>query len=691
MEASRGRFHIIGNAYSIILPLSASEYQSLYGVNATRKINDDIYAGLEQLISIAEWPNYDKWTKSSGTFVYTPDNYIDMIYIVHRTWSNVGGMPAGGIACLDLSYSQGTNYTITNTSLIIHGIVNDVSPIGSGLRMTPGHWGGTPKYPMDLKGVVSFSGHEHGHYLYGTGHAPYGKMMGLGADFGLDEYLSPWESIKLGYMIPELVDFTNGFNYSIDDFTSRHSSNQGEVLQVPINGTNEFFLIANRQKISSYDKIMWGDTCHDNPYFDLGQQEYYSKGVYIYHTPSEYNWTPSMDQECADGLWNWQYVNNQAPDWDPTNYWLPYFIKTAPVFDFNDAGSWGLAARDGKSTFSNGHYKWFGVGKKQLNTGGTGTDRIYTNIEEPWTSRKWMGDRWDAWSVSYNEVFSPYSSPSTVNWDNQNSGIFIYLNSMSGNTANLEIYKDGEGGWNLDAILQATPPSKPMLFRPVEIANCNGTTGNPRIIWDNNLEPDMVRTQGISVAFKRYKIYRAMSTNENTAPNTYSYLDTYDDYSPDDTANYIDNNPYNGVLIGCGLGGSNNNTDFWRYKIAAVDKYDDQSVMSDFVSVKGNWVSEPDNKNLSNNKPVMFSLFQNYPNPFNPVTEISFDLPLSTFVILIVYNAIGKEVARLLNSEYKNAGSYSVGFNASNLSSGIYFYRIEAGEFTNTKKMVFIK
>ena len=566
MEVSRGHFHVIGNAYSITLPYSASAYQTFWGSDAIRKINDDIYHELEQVIPQFDWPFYDMWSKSGSTFVNTPDGYIDMIYIVHRSWANVGGMPAGGIACLDTSFSSGVNYIIPNTGLRIRGYVNDVDEYGSGLRMTPGSYGGvTSQPPMGIKSTVSFSGHEHGHYLWGSGHARYGKMMGTGNEFGFEEYLSPWELIKLGYMAPRVVDYERDFSYNIGDFSSRNAYTEGEVLQVPVSGNNEFFLIANRQKVSNYDKIMWGDTCHDDPYFALSNDDY-GKGIYIYHTNSEYNWPPyNMDQECADGLWNWTYIRNEAPDWEPTNFWLPYFEKSTHVYDINDEGAYGLTARDGKSLFANGHLKWFSVGQKQDQQYHTGTDRVFTNISEAWTSREWKGDRWDAWRVGYNQIFSPYSSPSTVSWNNSQTGIFVYLESMSGNTANLKIYKVGQGGWDLTAILAATPPSKPMLYRPVELFNCNGTYGFPRITWDNNLEPDMEST-GLNGRFKRYKIYRAVSSYPDIAPSNYTYVGTYDDYTLGDTANFIDNDPYGGVTIYCGSEGGTEDSDYWMDK-----------------------------------------------------------------------------------------------------------------------------
>ncbi len=90
--------------------------------------------------------------------------------------------------------------------------------------------------------------------------------------------------------------------------------------------------------------------------------------------------------------------------------------------------------------------------------------------------------------------------------------------------------------------------------------------------------------------------------------------------------------------------------------------------------------------------PVYFSLSQNYPNPFNPSTKINYEIKLSGFVSLKVFDMLGKEVAQLVN-EKQSAGSYAVDFNSTefNLPSGIYFYTLNAGEFKETKKMVLVK
>lgn len=97
-----------------------------------------------------------------------------------------------------------------------------------------------------------------------------------------------------------------------------------------------------------------------------------------------------------------------------------------------------------------------------------------------------------------------------------------------------------------------------------------------------------------------------------------------------------------------------------------------------------------DVEDLGKAVPTSFNLAQNYPNPFNPSTKIKFALPSEQMVSLKIYNVLGQEVATIVDQQMK-AGSYSFDFNASKLSSGVYFYRIQAGNFGMTKKMLLIK
>jgi photosystem II stability/assembly factor-like uncharacterized protein len=93
---------------------------------------------------------------------------------------------------------------------------------------------------------------------------------------------------------------------------------------------------------------------------------------------------------------------------------------------------------------------------------------------------------------------------------------------------------------------------------------------------------------------------------------------------------------------------------------------------------------------ISTEIPDQYKLYQNYPNPFNPVTNINFAVPKNIWVTLKVYDILGREAAVLIN-ENMTAGSYTVDYNASALPSGVYFYKITSGDFTDTRKMMLIK
>lgn len=93
--------------------------------------------------------------------------------------------------------------------------------------------------------------------------------------------------------------------------------------------------------------------------------------------------------------------------------------------------------------------------------------------------------------------------------------------------------------------------------------------------------------------------------------------------------------------------------------------------------------------------PSSFELHQNYPNPFNPVTTIQVDIPKHTYVTLVVYDLLGRQVASLVN-EIKDAGRYKVRWTAKNnddysVSSGVYFYRLRADEYIQTKKLILLR
>ncbi|MDZ4712165.1 MAG: endonuclease [bacterium] len=113
----------------------------------------------------------------------------------------------------------------------------------------------------------------------------------------------------------------------------------------------------------------------------------------------------------------------------------------------------------------------------------------------------------------------------------------------------------------------------------------------------------------------------------------------------------------------------------------------DSSIAVNVTGYSGNSVGVT---TVSDQIPVKYSLDQNYPNPFNPETVISYQLTVSSFVTMNIYNSVGKEIASLINQR-QNAGSYSVDFDASGYPSGVYFYTLKAGNFSDTKRMIILR
>ncbi len=108
------------------------------------------------------------------------------------------------------------------------------------------------------------------------------------------------------------------------------------------------------------------------------------------------------------------------------------------------------------------------------------------------------------------------------------------------------------------------------------------------------------------------------------------------------------------------------------------------------VSEVGTLSSMSTNIKSNENLPLNYFLNQNYPNPFNPSTEIAFSLAKASFVTLEVFDALGQKVQVLINRKM-NAGRHAVKFNAGNLASGVYYYKITADKFQQVKKMLLIQ
>ena len=128
----------------------------------------------------------------------------------------------------------------------------------------------------------------------------------------------------------------------------------------------------------------------------------------------------------------------------------------------------------------------------------------------------------------------------------------------------------------------------------------------------------------------------------------------------------------------------------------------DVSNQSGYIDIVHNAAGSPDSISLQgegivvgvshekDSAPKNFSISQNYPNPFNPTTTIRYDIPISMHVMLVVYDMLGRQVETLVNA-VKSPGHYTVTMDASRLPSGMYFYRLAAGSFFDSKKLIVIK
>ena len=717
-EYSRGKFHIIGRAVSVILPHDYQWYVD-YSGDKLGKINRDTYDALNDTTLNIDWPFFDKWTyNSEGNFTFDPDGRVDMLLKIHRHDPNrllhatAGGyIPLGSCEGAD-GNNEYTVYQSGSTAVKING---NTGGNGSGGVVCP------KNSITDREFWLAVTTHEMGHYLWGHGHHQYCKMAaGMGGEFGL----SPWEVVKLEYIEQQIVNYTNP-NYYLLDYMSRSgtSGTEGEILQVPINESgSQFFLLANRGNLSEWDKKMGGDTVAG--YFLKDINEDYGKGVYIYHVSGGYS-EPSgnekeIDLECADGLWDWTQQGTSSPLWSQSII-HPVFVKTDVKYDQDNPAVYNHLGKDGMSAWVTGTVNgspytqgpWYSEGKSHTYSPlNHGIDRVYTNDKDFWYSYQVAGDRWDPWNIGYNEIFSPYSSPNTKDSANQNTGIYIWLYSNSGSgptsSAAFKIYKAGEGGYTDSSILQITPPSRPMGLIVMPCDSQPSINGFKRIKlkWNHNMEPDMERTLlGEEGLFKRYKIYRSTANDMGSVPDdAMAYSENYYDLiatvniNKNSDAVYTDEE----LISIC-------NTEVCtppnycieypvRYRVQAVDKYDDVSVLSDFVNTRGGSLEAGSgNRNAFNQTeegeselPLEYTLSQNYPNPFNPVTNIKYELPKDVQVSVKIYDMVGREVKTLVN-EFKRAGRYSVTFSGADFASGVYYYKIKAGEFEQVSKMILLK
>lgn len=222
----------------------------------------------------------------------------------------------------------------------------------------------------------------------------------------------------------------------------------------------------------------------------------------------------------------------------------------------------------------------------------------------------------------------------------------FYGNSIVGTQRDIGAFESEWGG----------APSAP---QNLSVTDSGNPDEHPLLSWDANTEPDM----------KEYKIYRSESSSSfshiaTTADTITSYKDS------DVTTTYRHGDDFN-------------------YKITAVDLAENESGYSNTEWIEARLLKEMMDENAED-LPKEYALNPNYPNPFNPSTQITYQIPDEGFVKLVIYNSLGQVVETLVNQN-QNIGRYSIGFNAGNLASGLYFYSLKVNDFSSVKKMLLMK
>jgi hypothetical protein len=248
---------------------------------------------------------------------------------------------------------------------------------------------------------------------------------------------------------------------------------------------------------------------------------------------------------------------------------------------------------------------------------------------------------------AYPYGYYGYNQPTLINISSTSNDVFV-------------VWKDGLSNY-LRLVYDDQIP-----LAPQNLTVTRSSTGHPLLNWTKNNEADI----------QYYQIYKWSTYDAGWVPYatslTNSYQDPYESMCP--TGQYCE---------------SGHNI---QYKVTAVDYHPFESAASNAVIINvlggapDKIVVNPGNKTAT----FDYSLVQNYPNPFNPSTKIYYSLKEEGLVTLKVYDVLGKEVATLVN-ENKPEGNYEVDFNASELPSGMYIYKLQAGSFSDVKKMLLMK
>jgi hypothetical protein len=637
-----GQFHVIGDVVYVTTLHNSSFY------NYDFLVFNEIFQTLDDPNGQynIDFKQYDNWEfmRNNVKFnhYYLPgvgDGIVDYIWIINRSASRDGVAAEKTLSSVNFNTNDGVTIKSTSGSRIFN-VRDDTTPKTVN--------GPVHEYCHYLFGGNQFTGHFDGRSYWNHGNEGliYSFAQMLAIDAG---WMSGYEQYRLGWLNPTIIEQ----NTNVFILGDTHINNEAVIIPLRYDQTTgwlkEYYFIENFETRNEYNGA--------NPFLIKSRFNHtFKHGLLVYHIKNE-NYdiatNGSLSIVNADGKFHWHLVEGANTPSDRSD---DIIGKEYPTYH---------------SEYDYHNYITINVGGIIYNDY---CCLIHHNPTDPdgwrYTSDDWLGTERDFYNLYYNDVFTKYSNTAAFLGDDvtpTNVGFQVLDFDTQLKEYTLSIQMNSSGVLSLS-------PAKPQILSVTASSNYH-----PLVSWRTNLEIDML-PGGL------YKIYRASSQNPS-----YFLIATVN-HIPLQTLSYEDTDidlPLPGE--GC------QSSIYYYYKVQAVDNTAQSSVKSDSVSIYacthgGGITKRPSGE--TKESITDYKLFSNYPNPFNPTTTINFQLPKDNFVSLRVYNSLGQLVAELVNGN-KVAGRYEVTFDASNLSSGVYFYVLRVGQdgtdFTKTEKMLLLK
>ena len=351
-----------------------------------------------------------------------------------------------------------------------------------------------------------------------------------------------------------------------------------------------------------------------------------------------------------------------------TNYWLDVstasdFSTLVTGFDNKDVGN--VATFD-VSSLSTGFTYYYRV--RASNANGTSTNSNIITVDTGVLDAPLARSATNITTTSF-----------TARWNSSATATTYLLDvSTASDFSTFITDYNGKDVGNVTSCNVTSLSGSTIYYYRVRASNSGGTSANSNTITVTTLLAAPVATAATNITTTGFTANWNASTG---ATNYWVDVSTTDDFS-NVLASY-NNKSVGNVTTHIIISLTPNTTYYFR---VCASNSSSTSPYSNTITVTTNVTGVDDLLNL----PTRFDLSQNYPNPFNPTTTIKYQIPEETFVGIKVYNLLGSEVTTLVN-EMRTVGTYEVKFNASQLTSGIYIYKIQAGQFSQMKKMVLVK